>query len=84
MLDHRTLGRIVGAPQLLPSLLGQAAPGQSFFPLQDDVVHYAGQPVALVVADSLERAQHAASLVRVAYERSAGDRDDRAGPRARL
>ena len=35
----------------------------SFFPLQDDVVHYAGQPVALVVADSLERAQHAASLV---------------------
>ena len=40
----------------------------SFFPLQDDVVHYAGQPVALVVADSHERAQHAASLVRIDYE----------------
>jgi xanthine dehydrogenase YagR molybdenum-binding subunit len=40
----------------------------SFFPLQDDVVHYAGQPVALVVAESYERAQHAASLVRVEYD----------------
>ena len=33
-------------------------------------MHYAGQPVALVVADSHERAQHAASLVRVDYERA--------------
>ena len=33
-------------------------------------MHYAGQPVALVVADQLERAQHAASLVRVSYERA--------------
>ena len=67
VLDHRTLGRIAAPPHLLPSLLGQAAPGESFFPLQDDVVHYAGQPVALVVADSLERAAYAASLVRVEY-----------------
>ena len=84
VLDHRTLGRIAGAPHLLPSLLGQAAPGESFFPLQDDVVHYAGQPVALVVADSLERAQHAASLVRVSYEGAPLVDDDRAGPRARV
>ena len=62
----RTCRRSPAPPHLLPSLLGQAAPGESFFPMQDDVVHYAGQPVALVVADSLERAQHAASLVRVA------------------
>ena len=39
--------------------------GESFFPMQDDLVHYAGQPVAIVVADSLERAQYAASLVRI-------------------
>jgi xanthine dehydrogenase YagR molybdenum-binding subunit len=36
--------------------------------MQDDVVQYAGQPVALVVADSHERAQYAASLLRIAYE----------------
>jgi xanthine dehydrogenase YagR molybdenum-binding subunit len=36
--------------------------------MQDDVVHYAGQPVAIVVADTLERAQHAATLVHITYE----------------
>src|ERR687892_734162 len=56
---------IVGAtipsgPHLLPSLVGGPAPGQSFFPMQDDVVHYAGQPVAIVIADGLERAHWAA------------------------
>ena len=36
--------------------------------MQDDVVHYAGQPVALVVAEEYEQAQYAASLVRLSYE----------------
>ena len=63
VLTHESLPKLAAPPQLLPSLVGQAAPGESFFPMQDDVVHYAGQPVALVVADSHERAQHAASLV---------------------
>ena len=52
---------------LLPSLIGGPAPGETFFPMQDDVVHYAGQPVAVVVADTLEQAQHAATLVHVSY-----------------
>ena len=36
-----------------------------FMPLTTDQVHYAGQPVAVVVADTLEHAQHAAALLRV-------------------
>jgi xanthine dehydrogenase YagR molybdenum-binding subunit len=36
-------------------------------PLQDDVVHHNGQPIAVVVADTLERATQAAALVRVKY-----------------
>ena len=36
-------------------------------PLDDDKVHYAGQYIALVVAETLEQAQYAASLVRVNY-----------------
>ena len=68
VLTHENLPRIAGEPHLLPSLLGQAAPGMSFVPLQGDAVHYAGQPVALVVADSHERAQHAATLVDVTYQ----------------
>jgi xanthine dehydrogenase YagR molybdenum-binding subunit len=41
--------------------------GQSVPPLQDDRVLYEGQPVALVVADTAERAADAARLVRVSY-----------------
>jgi len=33
--------------------------------LQDDVIRYSNQPVALVVADTFERAFHAANLVKV-------------------
>jgi xanthine dehydrogenase YagR molybdenum-binding subunit len=68
ILTHERLPKIAGEPQVLPSLVGGPAPGQSFFPMQDEVIHYAGQPVAIVIADSLERAQWAASLVQVSYE----------------
>lgn len=45
------------------------APGGSpFRPLWDDRVWYSGQPVALVIAESLELARYAASLVKVRYE----------------
>jgi xanthine dehydrogenase YagR molybdenum-binding subunit len=68
VLTAEDLPKVAAAPHLLPSLVGFAAPGESFFPMQDDVVHYAGQPVALVVAEQYEQAQYAASLVRVAYQ----------------
>ena len=42
-------------------------PGHTFWPLYDEHVHYSGQPVALVVAESFDLARHAASLVRVEY-----------------
>jgi xanthine dehydrogenase YagR molybdenum-binding subunit len=35
--------------------------------LQDERVRYANQPIAVVVADTLETAQHATSLVKVGY-----------------
>jgi xanthine dehydrogenase YagR molybdenum-binding subunit len=45
-----------------------APPGSPLRPLYDDAVHYNGQPIALVVAETLELARHAAGLVRVGYE----------------
>ncbi len=36
--------------------------------LEDTEVHYSGQPIALVVATSLEQAHHGASLVKVKYK----------------
>lgn len=45
-----------------------SADGSAFRPLFNERILYSGQPVALVVADNLELARHAASLVRVDYQ----------------
>ena len=42
--------------------------GQGYFPLQDDRIHYAGQPIALVVAETLAQASHAGTLIEVQCE----------------
>jgi xanthine dehydrogenase YagR molybdenum-binding subunit len=41
--------------------------GQGYLPLQDDQIHYAGQPIALVVAVTLDQATHAGTLIKVEY-----------------
>ncbi|WP_432082750.1 xanthine dehydrogenase family protein molybdopterin-binding subunit [Streptomyces sp. WAC 04229] len=53
-------------------------PGERLRVFQDDRVQFRGQPVAVVVATTLEAAQHAASLVKVGYdsERPATDLAD--------
>ncbi|TYL83338.1 xanthine dehydrogenase family protein molybdopterin-binding subunit [Bradyrhizobium cytisi] len=45
-----------------------APPGHPFRPLHSDRILFAGQPIALVVAETLEAARDAASLVTAAYE----------------
>ncbi|GHJ46953.1 carbon-monoxide dehydrogenase large subunit [Catellatospora sp. TT07R-123] len=67
VLTHLNLPKGGSVPPLMPSLAGAAATGQTFFPMQDEVVHYAGQHIAVVVADTLERAEHAATLLHVDY-----------------
>src|SRR5579862_7148192 len=37
-------------------------------PLKDEVISYGGEYVALVVADTFERARYAATLVKISYE----------------
>ena len=70
ILTHHDMPKVNHVP-LLPSLLGGPAPGETFFPMQDDVIHYAGQPVAIVIADHLEQAQYAATMVQVSYAEAA-------------
>jgi xanthine dehydrogenase YagR molybdenum-binding subunit len=53
----------------------EAASGSPFRPLYDDEVRFSGQPVALVVARTLEAARDAASLLRVGYESATHDTD---------
>ncbi len=42
--------------------------GEKLMPLSGATVHFAGQHIALVVAETLEQAEHAASLLAVRYE----------------
>ena len=42
--------------------------GQRYLPLQDDRIHYAGQPIALVVAETLDQAAYAGTLIEADYE----------------
>ncbi len=49
--------------------------GSPFKPLKDDEVHYSGQPVALVVAETFEAARDAASRVAVIYEQASHETD---------
>ena len=60
----------LNAPTLptLPSFMAGGATLESVQPLQDDRIRYAGQQIAVVVADTLERARHAAELVQVEYD----------------
>ena len=45
-----------------------APPGSPFRPLYDDQILFAGQPIALVVAEEFEVARFAATLVEIEYE----------------
>ncbi|MGF6771587.1 xanthine dehydrogenase YagR molybdenum-binding subunit [Paraburkholderia sp. GAS199] len=60
------------APRLkpMPAFMTQpkAAGGDSLPVMQDDQIHWNGQPVALVLADTQEQADYAQSLVQVTYE----------------
>jgi len=59
------------------------APGSTLLELNTDQVHYDGQPVAVVVADTLEAANAASELVTVDYERLEATVDfDAAAPHA--
>ena len=38
--------------------------GSSFVPMADNQIHFAGQPIGMVLAETLETATHAATLIR--------------------
>ena len=61
----------LNAPRMnVPAVFGSSptAAGPSDLPImQDDRIHWNGQPVALVLAETQEQADHAKSLIRVTY-----------------
>src|SRR5438309_6827766 len=65
VFTHRNMPRMNPTPKPWSHLHPH---GQSYLPLQDERIHYAGQPIALVVAETLDQATHAGTLIRVEYE----------------
>lgn len=66
VLDHRNRPQLSSYDDSYSD--DDAAEGSPFRPLYNDRVLYSGQPLALVVAESLEVARYAGSLVRIRYD----------------
>ncbi|MEO6411686.1 MAG: xanthine dehydrogenase family protein molybdopterin-binding subunit [Pedococcus sp.] len=76
VLTHLNAPRLTPPPtRLNPMDLSTLAGGSLIAFLNTDEVHVDGQPVAAVVAETLESAQYAASLVRVSYETATATAD---------
>ncbi|WP_139926321.1 xanthine dehydrogenase family protein molybdopterin-binding subunit [Hymenobacter sp. DG01] len=65
ILTHQNLPKLAKTPNSPEDRKAFASSPMNFFPMLSDQVHYAGQPVAIVVADTLEHAQYAAALLKV-------------------
>jgi len=65
VMTHKNAPAMKPMPLFMTS--GKAAAGEGLPVFQDDLVHYNGQPVALVLAETQEQADHARALVRVTY-----------------
>jgi xanthine dehydrogenase YagR molybdenum-binding subunit len=68
VLTHENAPRLRPAPAPSALNLSTLVSGTSVNYLNTDEVHWDGQPVAVVVAESLDAAREAAALVRPAYE----------------
>ncbi|CAN7744069.1 xanthine dehydrogenase family protein molybdopterin-binding subunit [Rhizobium leguminosarum] len=72
VLTHQNSPRLPYHPH---KSLPDAVVGERLHVLQDDHISHQGQPVALIIAETLEEAAHAVSLVRVSYAPDAGTTD---------
>jgi xanthine dehydrogenase YagR molybdenum-binding subunit len=66
VMTHRNAPRLNQPPGFLT--MEKAAAGDSLAVMQDDRVHWNGQPIAVVLAENQEQADHACSLIRATYE----------------
>ena len=73
VIDHTNRPKIASYDEKYED--ADSADGSPFRPLYNDNVLYSGQPLALVVADNLELARHAGSLVRIEYAQESHQTD---------
>jgi xanthine dehydrogenase YagR molybdenum-binding subunit len=72
VLTHRNAPRLAYRSH---KAMVDPAIGERVHVLQDDRVNHQGQPIALVIAETLEQATHAATLMRIGYTAETGVTD---------
>src|SRR5246500_660922 len=65
VFTHRNMPRMNPTPKPWSHLRPH---GQSYLPLQDEKVLYADQPIALVIAGTVDQASYAGTLIKVEYD----------------
>lgn len=68
VITHENMPRMKAPPLFDVNDISEGFAASDLPVLQDDKVSWDGQPVAVVVAETLDQAEYAASLVRVEYE----------------
>lgn len=68
VITYKNAPKMTNASLLDVNRIGKGVGGSDLPIMQEDKVHYDGEPVAVVVAETLEQAEHAAWLVRVEYK----------------
>ena len=66
VMTHRNAPKMKPAP--LFGTEPKAAGGSNLPVMQDDSIHWNGEPIAIVLAETQEQADHATSLIRATYE----------------
>ena len=66
VMTYQNAPRMKPAPPFMSS--AKAAGGDDLPVMQDEEIHWNGQPIALVLAETQEQADHAKSLINVTYE----------------
>ena len=66
VMTHRNAPRLKPTPLFMSA--SKAAGGDDLPVMQDDSIHWNGQPIAIVLAETQEQADHAKSLIRVTYQ----------------
>ena len=69
VMTHHNAPRMKPMPLFLTA--EKAAGGNNLTVMQDDRIHWNGQPIALVLAETQEQADHAKSLIRASFEAEA-------------
>jgi len=67
VMTHRDAPRLAPMPRFMSAQ--KAAGGDDLPVMQDDRIHWNGQPIALVLAETQEQADHAATLIVATYHR---------------